>query len=198
MSNEVMTFMVICVVCLVCHTIANKIFLINMDDELKRLAEESSPLRDIIKRALDKRSGGIASPALRGLLLNVADYFLTNIYINTEDWPGNNWAAQRERTATGRYRMVMWDAEGAFSRFGQAINSNTIDGKCLANTECSNCFRLLYPNPEFKLLIADRINKYFFNNGLLDDRDTVNSPIAKHINFFKAKVDPLLRFLVER
>ena len=127
--------------------------------------------------------------------VNVADYFLTNIYINTEDWPGNNWAAQRERTAAGRYRMVMWDAEGAFSRFGQAINSNTIDGKCLANTECSNCFRLLYPNPEFKLLVADRINKYFFNNGLLDDRDTVNSPIAKHINFFKAKVDPLLRFL---
>ena len=127
--------------------------------------------------------------------VNVADYFLTNIYINTEDWPGNNWAAQRERTATGRYRMVMWDAEGAFSRFGQAIQYNTIDGKCLANTECSNCFRLLYPNPEFKVLVADRINKYFFNNGLLDDRDTVNSPIAKHINFFKAKVDPLIRFI---
>ncbi len=127
--------------------------------------------------------------------VNVADYFLTNIYINTEDWPGNNWAAQRERTPSGRYRMVMWDAEGAFSRFGQAIQYNTIDGKCLANTECSNCFRLLYANPEFKLLVADRINKYFFNNGLLDDRDTVNSPIAKHINFFKAKVDPLIRFV---
>ena len=126
--------------------------------------------------------------------VNVADYFLTNIYINTEDWPGNNWAAQRERTAAGRYRMVMWDAEGAFSRFGQPIQSNTIDNKCLSNTECSNCFRLLYLNPEFKLLVADRINKYFFNNGILDDRDTVNSPIAKHINFFKAKVDPLLRF----
>ncbi len=127
--------------------------------------------------------------------VNVADYFLTNIYINTEDWPGNNWAAQRERAPAGRYRLVMWDAEGAFGRFGQAIQYNTIDGKCLANTECSNCFRLLFPNPEFKLLVADRINKYFFNNGLLDDRDTVNSPIAKHINFFKAKVDPLIRFI---
>lgn len=126
--------------------------------------------------------------------VNVVDYFLTNIYINTEDWPGNNWAAQRERIAAGRYRMVMWDAEGAFGRFGQAVNYNTIDGKCLANTECSNCFRLLFPNLEFKLLVADRINKHFFNNGILDDRDTANSPIAKHINFFKAKVDPLLRF----
>ncbi|MEK0450986.1 MAG: hypothetical protein RL088_3254 [Verrucomicrobiota bacterium] len=127
--------------------------------------------------------------------VNVADYFLTNIYINTEDWPGNNWAAQRERSPSGRYRLVMWDAEGAFGRFGQAVNYNTIDNKCLANTECSNCFRLLFPNPEFKLLVADRINKHFFNNGLLDDRDTVNSPIAKHINFFKAKVDPLIRFV---
>ena len=108
----------------------------------------------------------------------------------------NNWGAQRERSSSGRYRMVMWDSEAGWSRFGKAINYNTIDNLILNNnTECSNCFKYLYPNAEFKLLVADRIQRAFFNGGVLDDRNTTTSTVSKHVNFFKAQVDPVLRFV---
>src|SRR4030095_6488470 len=51
--------------------------------------------------------------------VNIADYFRCCIYINNDDGPHNNWGAQRERSPAGRYRMVMWDAEAAWSRFNK-------------------------------------------------------------------------------
>src|SRR6185369_15061132 len=76
---------------------------------------------------------------------NVADYFLHNIYINNNDWPNNNWAAQRERTPTGRYRMAEWDCEGAFGKFGEPVTTDTISGKLLGGgSECGEIFRRLY------------------------------------------------------
>ena len=102
---------------------------------------------------------------------NVADYFLFCIYVNYDDWPGNNWAAQRERSPAGRYRMAAWDVEGAFGRFGVAVNYDTLDNKILSGgTECGEIFRRLYASPEFKLLCADRIARHFFNGAVLDDR----------------------------
>jgi Lamin Tail Domain/CotH kinase protein/Chitobiase/beta-hexosaminidase C-terminal domain len=128
--------------------------------------------------------------------VNVTDYFLCNIYINCDDWPHNNWGAQRERSPAGRYRLVMWDAEAAYSRFGKGITYNTLDNLILNNnTECSNTFKHLYPNPEFKLLVADRIQRAFFNGGVLDDRNPSTSTHGRHVNFFKALVDPVLRFV---
>ena len=129
---------------------------------------------------------------------NVADYFLHNIYVNNNDWPNNNWAAARERVASGRYRMVEWDLEGAFGRFGQAVQYNTIDDKLLnSSTECGDIFKRLYASPEFKLLCADRINKHFFNKGVLDDRGTTNH-FQQLKDTFKAQVQPLLTYIASQ
>lgn len=123
---------------------------------------------------------------------NVADYFLFAIYINYDDWPENNWAAQRERTTAGRYRMVAWDAEGAWSRFGKAVNYDTINGKLLAASgPCGSIFKRLYASPEFKLLFADRIARHMFNNGVLDDR-AANAPIRKLKDSLVAQAQPLV------
>ncbi len=128
-------------------------------------------------------------------VVNVADYFLFCIYVNYDDWPNNNWAAQRERSPTGRYRMASWDTEGAFGRFGAAVNYNTIDGKLLnISTECGDIFKRLYASPEFKLLCADRINKHFFNGGVLDDRAPGNH-FQTLKDTFKAQVQPLLTYI---
>ena len=131
-------------------------------------------------------------------LVNVADYFLFCIYINYDDWPGNNWAAQRERSAAGRYRMVAWDAEAAFGRFGKAVNYDTINSSILNNsTECSDIFKRLYASPEFKLLCADRIQKHFFNGGVLDDRGATHRfQVLK--DTFKAQVQPLLTYIANQ
>ena len=149
-------------------------------------------------------SGSQATPAnYQGVqsyldVVNVADYFLHNVYVNNNDWPNNNWAAQRERNAAGRYRMVAWDVEGAFGRFGQAVNYNTIDDKLLnTSTECGDIFKRLYASPEFKLLCADRINKHFFNGGVLDDRGASNH-FQQLKDTFKAQIQPLLTYIANQ
>ena len=129
---------------------------------------------------------------------NVADYFLFAIYVNYDDWPNNNWAAQRERVATGRYRMAVWDVEAGFGRFGRAVNYDTIDEKILnISTECGDIFKRLYASPEFKLLCADRIQKHFFNGGVLDDRGTGHH-FQQLKDTFKAQVQPLLTYIANQ
>ena len=126
---------------------------------------------------------------------NVADYFLHNIYVNNNDWPGNNWAAQRERSAAGRYRMAEWDVEGAFGLFGQPVNYNTIDEKLLnSSSECGDIFKRLYQSPEFKLLMADRINRHMWNGGVLDDRGSTDH-FQQVIDSLVAQTQPLITFI---
>ncbi len=126
---------------------------------------------------------------------NVADYFLHNIYVNNNDWPNNNWAAQHERTAAGRYRMAEWDVEGAFGRFGQPVNYDTIDDKLLnTSTECGDIFKRLYQCPEFKLLMADRINRHLWNGGVLDDRGS-SDHFQQTVNELVAQTQPLIVFI---
>ncbi len=130
--------------------------------------------------------------------VNLADYFLVCIYIEYNDWPGNNYALQRERIAAGRYRMVMWDAEGAWQRFGLSSGYDTLGQKVLGGgTECGELFRRYYASPEFKILVADRINKHFFNNGQLDDRAT-NAPMKVLRDSLKAQVQPMMTFVMNQ
>ena len=51
-------------------------------------------------------------------VVNMADYYLLNIYMATWDWPHNNWVAARERSPQGRYRLYIWDAEGGMNNRG--------------------------------------------------------------------------------
>lgn len=116
----------------------------------------------------------------------MADYFLLNIYGATWDWPNNNWVSARERSANGRYRFYVWDAEGAFghprrtgnNNSNKPVDFNTITQDLLSRTDStSQMFQRLERWPEFRLLLADRIHKHFFHGGTLDD----SSPAASHI-----------------
>ena len=125
---------------------------------------------------------------------NMADYYLCNVYINNDDWPQNNWGAQRERASHGRFRMVAWDNEAAWGRFGKAVNFDTIGTLLTQNSECATIFKRLYQSPEFKLLVADRIQKFMFNGGLLEDQAT-NSHVKKAKDDLQAQVTPLLQYV---
>ncbi|MDA7896034.1 lamin tail domain-containing protein [Akkermansiaceae bacterium] len=131
----------------------------------------------------------------------MADYFLLNIYGATWDWPNNNWVSARERSADGRYRFYVWDAEGAFghprrtgnSNSTKPVNYNTITQDLLARTDStSQMFQRLQRWPEFRLIMADRIHKHFFNGGTLDDSSPNDSKIKEVIDTAISEFSPLL------
>jgi hypothetical protein len=108
---------------------------------------------------------------------NVADYYLLNIYCAMWDWPGNNFIIARERSTgpDGRFRFLVWDAEGAFNviGYGHPVSHNTITSDLLAsgnNWDLPRIFRRLASSPEFRLRFADRVNHHLYNGGILDDR----------------------------
>ena len=114
--------------------------------------------------------------------INMADYFLLNIYGTTWDWPQNNWVGARERTAEGKYRLYIWDAEGTFghnSNFPASRNSILVDLLNKTNP-LSNLFKRLITSPEWRLTFADRVHKHMFNGGVLDDR-TSGSRLRLHV-----------------
>jgi hypothetical protein len=115
---------------------------------------------------------GIAS---RLDVVNFADYLLVNVLAAMADWPGNNYVMDRERSPQGLYRFSIWDAEGGFGGFGFVTRRNTFTSELTSGNVAGESVpaRLLYTqlkkSPEWRLLMADRIQKHFFADGSLTD-----------------------------
>lgn len=128
------------------------------------------------------------------------DYWLMNIYMAMWDWPNNNWVAARERIPAGVWRLHIWDAEGSFGHGGtKPPNYDTILTDLRTNSgtgssQQSEMFRRLYASPEFKLRMADRVHKWFFNGQVLDDRVPATSLIKVRSDELKAPFAPLLLY----
>jgi hypothetical protein len=143
-------------------------------------------------------------------VVNAADYFLLNIYAATWDWPENNFAFARERSASAdnRFRFLVWDAEGAFNALsaGKGVSYNTITqdlvlaaGDSDYNRDLPRIFRRLVSSPEFRLLFADRVNRHLFNGGVLDDRDPdgvgpSKSRLRQRLDELIAEAGPLVKY----
>jgi hypothetical protein len=149
-------------------------------------------------------------------LVNIADYYLLNIYANTWDWAtwqagANNYVLYRERIPAAKWRFTVWDGEGTFnnqSYFGQGPSFNVIT-QHLSGSDDTNELATIYKrlvgvppftgadskgNAEFRLLVADRIHRHFFNGGILDDRTTTNR-IFQLKNQLKALVQTGVAYL---
>ncbi len=139
--------------------------------------------------------------------VNIADYFLFNIYTAMWDWPHNNWILTRERSSRGRFRAYVWDAEGGIGRSSaRNASTNIIDQYILGTQEGSlsengtegelrDLWRGLTRWEEFRLLFADRINRHLFNGGPLDDRDFDQSILKKLSEEVVDEYDDLLDFV---
>ncbi len=135
---------------------------------------------------------------------NMANYYLLNIYGATWDWPHNNWVAARERSDSGRYRLYVWDAEGAMNTKGdRPISQEMIrtyilgtvsgqTGKTGTRGELRDLWRALNRWEEFHLVFADQIQKHLFNGGILDDRDQFNSHMRKRFDGLAGEFEDLL------
>lgn len=92
---------------------------------------------------------------------NLIDYILYNFYIGNKDWDGNNWLAARNKVETKYgFRMFAWDAETSMLK----VNEDIVE---MNDGEPTKLFNYLKKNDDFKLLVADRIQKHFFNGGAL-------------------------------
>jgi PKD repeat protein len=93
--------------------------------------------------------------------VNLADYMIANFYGANQDWDHHNWYAARERVSGGKWHFFSWDAE----RTLESVNTNIL-GEDNSNNP-SRLYARLRGSPEFRLLIADRLQKHFFTNGSL-------------------------------
>jgi hypothetical protein len=98
---------------------------------------------------------------------NYIDYMLLNFYGgNDHDWyPHHNWIAGRKREPGGKFQFFMWDNDFLIRHGGNSTTgstTNTID-----NGGPGNLLPSLLQHPEFKLRMADRAQKHFFNGGVL-------------------------------
>jgi hypothetical protein len=126
---------------------------------------------------------------------NFADYYLLNIYCAMWDWPENNFAFARERSAgpLSRFTYAVWDAEGAFNingYYSKPASFNTVTELNTKNVDVANLWKRLMTSPEWKLHFADRVNKHLFNGGVLDDREPDGAgPLKSH---FQTRLDELV------
>ena len=98
---------------------------------------------------------------------NYIDYMLLNFYGgNDHDWYSmHNWVAGRKRDRTGRFLFFMWDNDFLLRNggdSGKASFTNTID-----NGGPGGMFNALKQHEEFRIRLADRAQKHFFNGGML-------------------------------
>ncbi len=107
---------------------------------------------------------------------NFADYMIMNFYFGNEDWDGHNWMAARQRSPEGRWQFYAWDTEFAIGlrpsnhATGEDAQNQIIHidrtGTNTAN-KVTGLHQRLAANEEYRLLFADRLQKHFFNDGVL-------------------------------
>jgi len=94
--------------------------------------------------------------------VNLADYMLINFYGGNTDWDHHNWSAMRNRVNPGKgFKFMCWDAEIMFA----SLTANILTEN---NDNCpSRVYQQLLKNADFKRLLADRIQRHCFNDGVL-------------------------------
>jgi len=92
---------------------------------------------------------------------NYIDYMLLNFYgANDHDWYSmHNWVAGRRREPGGKFMFFMWDNDFLF----RSLDYNTVDD----NGGPGYMLASLAQHEEFRMRLADRAQKLFFNDGML-------------------------------
>jgi hypothetical protein len=97
---------------------------------------------------------------------NYADYLLVNFYVGNDwDWKSyQNWLAAGKRQGGAGYKFFCWDND-VILRTGLNANVVNLGGP-------GNMWNSIKQHEDFRMLLTDRAQKYFFNNGMLT-RDRV-------------------------
>jgi len=110
-----------------------------------------------------KNENGTTNSSYSNLLdpENYIDYMLLNYYLGNLDWDKNNWCAIRNRVKNQQgFQFICWDAETTMT----AIGTNLVSASATSNNP-TNFIKYLIKNADFKVLLADRIQKQLINTG---------------------------------
>ena len=116
-----------------------------------------------------------------------ADYMLLECFIWNDDWPGNNYAAISSGKNGVPCRFIAWDAERA------CLDQSNKDGKTKSwpenptATGAADLHVALKGSKEYKLLLADRAQKFLFNGGAL-----TAEALTERYQKLAARVRPML------
>ncbi len=86
-----------------------------------------------------------------------ADYIAFNLYIDSQDWPGNNNRRWRKRTAGEKWRWISWDLDFSFGLFvpGQPYNSGDFNYNTLGRLMDLGGYN--WPTPDWSTLLFRRL-----------------------------------------
>jgi len=95
---------------------------------------------------------------------NYMDYHLLSWYQGNTDWPQNNWCMARKRTAGEKFQFFPWDLDRTLL--------NATDDPQLTFSAGFN-ISIVMQNPDFEIIMRDRIYKHFFRDGALTTQKTL-------------------------
>lgn len=114
---------------------------------------------------------GTRNPAIPVYLdrLNYIDYMIANIWGGNWDWPNKNfWFGRLRTTNSTGFKFYMWDFENTMGNNRARSPINMVSPRSgTENTWVGQPHFYLRNNAEYRIDFADRIQRYFFNDGLL-------------------------------
>ncbi len=130
---------------------------------------------------------------------NYIKYQVANIFIDNQDWPGNNIKYWRERSPQGKWRWILFDLDAAFSAwFADNKSFNTLEYALDPNGPG-------WPNPAwstflFRKMIENQSFKYDFINCFADNLNTIfkSTVLENHLNEMKSVIEPEIQSHLNR
>ena len=146
--------------------------------ELWELADEGFEDPANYQRALGNHPDGSPNPEMEKLLdpENLIDYMLIIFYAGNRDSPTgifsgdqspNNFYSLRGRGGDHGFQHIIWDAEHTLLDIFEDRTGPFTAGQDFSTSNPRWLWQQCLDNPEFRLLVADRIRKHFFNGGVL-------------------------------
>ncbi len=117
--------------------------------------------------------------------LNYIDYMIANIWGGNWDWPNKNfWFGRLRTTNSTGFKFYMWDFENTMGNNRARSPVNMVSPRSgIENSWVGQPHNALKSLPEYRIDFADRVQRYFFNGGLLTPGVLTNR--------YRATVDPV-------
>ena len=112
---------------------------------------------------------GTPNPSFPNLLevQNLIDYMLINLWAGNRDGPAvpNNFFCLRDRNGPAGFRFVVHDSEQTLLDLHDDLTSPVTTGAVFVQSNPARLWQKCLANAEFRLQVADRVQRFFFNGG---------------------------------